>query len=314
MSLTIGIDIGGTKVAGGVVDEHGRIIEKLKRPTPAASPARTAQVIVEVVSTLRTRHQVEAVGLGAAGFVDDDRGSVLFAPHLAWREEPLRKQVADLVGLPVVVENDANASAWAELRFGAARDQEHVLLIAVGTGIGAGLVLSGEVYRGRWGLAGEPGHYRVVPDGRLCGCGNRGCWEQYASGSALVAEARDFARRSPGAAVRLLQLSGGTPEGITGLEVMTAAREGDAAALRCFDIIGRWLGEGLADMAAILDPGCFVLGGGVSEAGDLLIGQTRAAFENGLTGRQYRPHAAVVLAELGPEAGMIGAADLARNH
>jgi len=154
----------------------------------------------------------------------------------------------------------------------------------------------------------------VVPDGRLCGCGNRGCWEQYASGSALVAEARDFARRSPGAAVRLLQLSDGTPEGITGPGVTTAAREGDAAALRCFDIIGRWLGEGLADMAAILDPGCFVLGGGVSEAGDLLLSQTRAAFENGLTGRKYRPHAAIVLAELGPEAGMIGAADLARHR
>jgi glucokinase len=163
-------------------------------------------------------------------------------------------------------------------------------------------------------MAGEPGHYRVVPDGRLCGCGNRGCWEQYASGSALVAEAREFARRSPGAAVRLLQLSGGTPEGITGPEVTTAAREGDAAALRCFDIIGRWLGEGLADLAAILDPGCFVLGGGVSEAGDLLLAQTRAAFANGLTGRQYRPHAPVVLAELGQDAGMIGAADLARLH
>jgi glucokinase len=212
----------------------------------------------------------------------------------------------------VVVENDANAAAWAEAKLGAGRGHDHVMVITIGTGIGAGIVLNGELYRGRWGMAGEPGHYRVVPDGRLCGCGNRGCWEQYASGSALVAEAREFARRSPGAAVRLLQLSGGTPEGITGPEVTTAAREGDAAALQCFDIIGRWLGEGLADLAAILDPGCFVLGGGVSEAGDLLLAQTRAAFDNGLTGRQYRPHAPVVLAELGPEAGMIGAADLAR--
>ena len=314
MSLTIGIDIGGTKVAGGVVDEHGRIIEKLKRPTPAASPARTAQVIVEVVSTLRTRHQVEAVGLGAAGFVDDDRGSVLFAPHLAWREEPLRKQVADLVGLPVVVENDANASAWAELRFGAARDQEHVLLIAVGTGIGAGLVLSGEVYRGRWGLAGEPGHYRVVPDGRLCGCGNRGCWEQYASGNALEYEARDFARRTPGSAVRLLQLSGGSLDGIGGQQITQAASEGDPGALRCFDIVGGWLGQGLADLAAILDPGCFIIGGGVSEAGDLLLNPARAAFEKGLTGGHHRPSAEIRRAALGADAGLVGAADLARGH
>jgi glucokinase len=314
MSLTIGIDIGGTKVAGGVVDEHGRIIEKLKRPTPAASPARTAQVIVEVVSTLRTRHRVEAVGLGAAGFVDEDRRSVLFAPHLAWREEPLRKQVADLVGLPVVVENDANASVWAELRFGAARDQEHVLLIAVGTGIGAGLVLSGEVYRGRWGLAGEPGHYRVVPDGRLCGCGNRGCWEQYASGNALEYEARDFARRNPGGAVRLLQLSGGSLDGIGGQQITQAASEGDPGALRCFDIVGGWLGQGLADLAAILDPGCFIIGGGVSEAGDLLLNPARAAFEKGLTGGHHRPAAEIRRAALGADAGLVGAADLARGH
>jgi glucokinase len=174
-------------------------------------------------------------------------------------------------------------------------------------------VLNGQVHRGRNGIGGEFGHMQVVEGGHACECGNRGCWEQYASGSALVAEARDFARRSPGAAVRLLQLAGGTPEGITGPEVTTAAREGDAAAQRCFDIVGRWLGEGLADLAAILDPGCFVLGGGVSEAGDLLLSQTRSAFENGLTGRRYRPHAAIVLAELGPEAGMIGAADLARH-
>ncbi len=314
MSLTIGVDVGGTKIAAGVVDEKGAIIEMVKRPTPAANAARTIEVISEAVRELLPRHEIEAVGIGAAGFVEESRSSVVFAPNLAWRNEPVARQVEDRTGRPVVVENDANAAAWAEAKLGAGRGHDHLMMITIGTGIGGALVLNGELYRGRWGMAGEPGHYRVVPDGRLCGCGNRGCWEQYASGSALVAEARDFARRSPGAAVRLLQLSGGTPEGITGPEVMTAAREGDAAALRCFDIIGRWLGEGLADMAAILDPSCFVLGGGVSEAGDLLIGQTRAAFEDGLTGRQYRPHASVVLAELGPDAGMIGAADLARHR
>jgi glucokinase len=314
MSQTIGVDVGGTKIAAGVVDEKGGIVEMVKRPTPAANASRTIEMISEAVRDLTSRHEVEAVGIGAAGFVDESRSSVVFAPNLAWRNEPVARQVEDRTGLPVIVENDANAAAWAETKLGAARGHDHVMMITIGTGIGAGLVLNSQLYRGRWGMAGEPGHYRVVPDGRLCGCGNRGCWEQYASGSALVAEARDFARRSPGAAVRLLQLAGGTPEGITGPEVMVAAREGDAAALRCFDIIGHWLGEGLADLAAILDPGCFVLGGGVSEAGDLLLWQTRAAFESGLTGRQYRPHASVVLAELGPEAGLIGAADLARQR
>jgi glucokinase len=314
VSLTIGVDIGGTKVAGGVVDPDGRIIEKLKRPTPSASPVRTAQVIVEVVAELRSRHQVEAVGLGAAGFVDEARSSVMFSPNLAWRDEPVRKQIADLVGLPVVVENDANASAWAELKFGAARGQQHVVLISVGTGIGAGLVLGGELYRGRWGMAGEPGHYRVVPDGRLCGCGNRGCWEQYASGSSLEYEARDFALRTPGGAVRLLQLGGGSLSGIGGQQITQAAREGDPGALRCFDIVGGWLGQGLADLAAILDPGCFVIAGGVSEAGELLLAPARAAFEKGLTGGHHRPQAEIKRAALGADSGLVGAADLARRR
>ena len=313
MSLTIGVDVGGTKVAAGVVDDRGRIIEKLRRSTPAVSPRLTEQVIAEVVRTLASRHEVTAVGVGAAGFVAEGQGVVLFAPNLAWRDEPVQEQVAKLVGLPVIVENDANAGVWAEMKFGAARGQQHVVLIAVGTGIGGGIVLGGELYRGRWGIAGEPGHYRVVPEGRLCGCGNRGCWEQYASGNALVAEAREFARRSPGAAVRLLQLGGGSPEGIGGLQVTQAAQEGDPAALRCFDIVGGWLGQGLADLAAILDPGCFVIGGGVSEAGDLLLVPARAAFERALTGGHHRELAVIRRAELGEDAGVVGAADLARR-
>jgi glucokinase len=313
MSLTIGIDVGGTKVAAGVVDEYGTVVEKLRRATPSSSPALTEKVIAGAVTELRGRHRVQAVGLGAAGFIDEERANVRFSPHLAWREEPLRLRVEDLVQLPVVVENDANASAWAEVRFGAARGQAHVVFVGVGTGIGAGIVLDGRLYRGQWGMAGEPGHYRVVPDGRLCGCGNRGCWEQYASGSALVAEAREFAQRSPGAAVRLLQLAGGSPDGITGSQVTQAAREGDPVAARCFATVGGWLGQGLADLAAILDPACFVIGGGVSEAGELLLGPARAAFGKALTGGSHRHQAQIKLAQFGADAGIVGAADLARG-
>jgi glucokinase len=313
MSLTIGVDVGGTKVAAGVVDVHGKIIEKLKRSTPAARPDDTADVIGEAVLELLDRYDVTAVGIGAAGFVDETRSTVLFAPNLAWRDEPVKKRVEERIGRKVIVENDANAAAWAEARMGAARGQQDVMLITVGTGIGAGVVLDGRLYRGRWGSAGEPGHYRVVPDGRLCGCGNRGCWEQYASGNALVAEARELARRSPSAAVRLLQLGGGTPDGIDGPAVTHAAREGDAGALSCFEIVGSWLGHGLADLTAILDPGCFVIGGGVSEAGEMLLGPARATYENSVTGRTYRQLADIRQAELGPDAGLIGAADLARQ-
>ena len=313
MGLAIGVDVGGTKVAAGVVDEHGHVVEKLKRYTPAASPEDTISVIAGAVNELLGRHEVDAVGIGAAGFVDQTRSTVLFAPNLAWRDEPVKKLVEERIGRPVVVENDANAAAWAETKLGAARGQDHVLLITVGTGIGAGIVIAGQLHRGRFGSAGEPGHYRVVPEGRLCGCGNQGCWEQYASGSALVAEAREFARRSPDGAARLLQIAGGSPERIDGPAVMQAAREGDAGAARCFEIVGSWLGTGLADLAAILDPGCFVLGGGVSEAGELLLRPAREAYEDGLTGRSHRPYADVRLAELGADAGRIGAAELARQ-
>jgi glucokinase len=319
VTLAIGVDVGGTKVAAGVVDEDGRIIAKLKRSTPAASPSRTEQAIADAVTELLDHHQVtghrvEAIGLGAAGFVDSARATMLFAPNLAWRDEPLKQRVEERLGREVVVENDANASAWAEARFGAARGYRDVMLVALGTGIGAGIIIGGELYRGRWGIAGEPGHVRVVPDGRLCGCGNRGCWEQYCSGNALVAEAREFARRTPGGAIRLLQLGDGTPEGITGPVITQAAAEGDPAALRCFQTIGGWLGQGLADLAAILDPACFVIGGGVSEAGELLLDPARAAFEHALTGRGHRPLAEIKVAQLREDAGIVGAADLAREN
>src|SRR5580658_7090424 len=313
MTLAIGVDVGGTKVAAGVVDADGRIVAKLKRSTPAASPVQTEQAIADVVMELLADHEVAAIGLGAAGFVDADRATMLFAPNLAWRDEPLKQRVEERIGCEVVVENDANASAWAEVRFGAARGFSDVMIVNVGTGIGAAILVNGELYRGRWGIAGEPGHVRVVPDGRLCGCGNRGCWEQYCSGSALVAEAREFARRTPEGAIRLLQLGGGRPEGISGPQITQAAIEGDPGARRCFQTIGGWLGQGLADLAAILDPACFVIGGGVSEAGDLLLDPARAAFERALTGRGYRPYAEIRAAQLGEDAGMVGAADLARQ-
>ena len=316
MTLAIGVDVGGTKVAAGVVDEDGRIIAKLKRSTPAASPQRTEQAIADAVTELLAADQVAgrhvaAIGLGAAGFVDSARATMLFAPNLAWRDEPLKQRVEERLGREVVVENDANASAWAEARFGAARGYRDMMLVALGTGIGAAILIGGELYRGRWGMAGEPGHVRVVPDGRLCGCGNRGCWEQYCSGTALVAEAREFARRTPGGAIRLLQLAGGEPDRISGPVITHAASEGDPAALRCFQIVGGWLGQGLADLAAVLDPGCFVIGGGVSGAGELLLDPTRAAFERALTGRGHRPLAEIKVAQLGEDAGIVGAADLA---
>ncbi len=314
MGLTIGVDVGGTKVAAGVVDEDGVVLARARRPTPSGSPGDVEETIAALVAELRADHDVEAVGIGAAGFIDAERSRVLFAPNLAWRDEPLRDEVSKRVGLPVVVENDANAAAWAEHRFGAGRGAEDLICVTVGTGIGGGIVLGGALYRGRFGIGAEFGHMQVIPDGRRCGCGQRGCWEQYCSGRALLHEAREIADVQPAYGARLLELGEGRPEGIEAPEVTTAAREGDPAALACFAEVGGWLGQGLADLAALLDPAAFVVGGGVADAGDLLLDPARETYTRKLTGTGHRPTAEIRLAELGNEAGLVGAADLARHR
>jgi glucokinase len=313
VSLSIGIDIGGTKIAAGVVDTSGKVLASVRRPTPSQDPAQVEALVVEVVGELRAEHDVVAVGIGAAGWVDASRKTVLFAPNLAWRNTPLYDDLAAVIDLPLVVENDANAAAWGEYRFGAGEEDPDTIVLTIGTGIGAGLIIDGKLRRGRFGIGGEPGHVRVVPDGRLCGCGNHGCWEQYCSGTALVRAAREIARERPADAARLLELAGGELEAIDGPVVTTAAREGDVAAIGCFAEIGRWLGQGLADLAVVLDPGRFVIGGGVADAGELLLRPGRETYAAVLAGRGYRPVAEVVAARLGAEAGLIGAADLART-
>jgi glucokinase len=313
VGLTIGVDVGGTKVAAGVVDEEGRVLARSRRDTPSQDPEAVEDVIAEVVGELRQSYDVSAVGLGAAGFVDAERATVLFAPNLAWRAEPLRDDVQKRIGLPVVVENDANAAGWGEARFGAGRGIPTLIVVTVGTGIGGGLVIDGSLYRGRYGLAAEFGHMRVVPDGLRCGCGNKGCWEQYASGTALVREARDLAVVGSPLAARMLELASGDPAAISGPLVTRAAMEGDPVAVELFEEVGGWLGAGLANLAAVFDPEVFVIGGGVSEAGDLLLEPARGAYHLRLTGRGHRPEAEIRPAALGNDAGLIGAAYLARH-
>jgi glucokinase len=314
----IGVDIGGTKVAAGVVDASGRILLRTRRETPhrSRSPQVVEDTLVSAVEELVAADgapdELVGVGIGAAGFVAADRATVVFAPHLSWRNEPLREALRHRLPVPVFVDNDANAAAWAEYRFGAGHGESHLVLVNLGTGIGGGVVLDGRVVRGRFGIAGEFGHMQVVPDGLRCECGNRGCWEQYASGNALVREARALMTADSPVARDLLERVGGRPEELTGPVVTEAARAGDLLARDLLAEVGRWLGVGIANLAAALDPGTFVVGGGVSAAGDLLLGPAREAFRRQLTGRGYRPEATIVAAELGNDAGLVGAADLAR--
>ncbi len=312
MGLTIGVDIGGTKIAAGVVDEEGSILETVKVPTPS-TPEGVVDAIVEAVRQVSTGHQIEAVGIGAAGYVDDKRATVLFAPNINWRHEALKDKVEQRVGLPVVVENDANAAAWGEYRFGAGQGHSDVICITLGTGLGGGIIIGNKLRRGRFGVAAEFGHVRVVPDGLLCGCGSQGCWEQYASGRALVRYAKQRAAATPENAQVLLALGDGTVEGIEGRHISAAARQGDPVAVDSFRELARWAGAGLADLASLFDPSAFIVGGGVSDEGELVLDPIRKSFRRWLIGGEWRPHAQVLAAQLGGKAGLVGAADLARQ-
>ncbi|HEX5598614.1 MAG TPA: ROK family protein, partial [Micromonosporaceae bacterium] len=242
MTLTIGVDIGGTKVAAGVVDTAGEVLAQVRRDTPADDVAKLRAVIIEMVAKLSQTHPVSAVGVGAAGWIDPGRSTVLFAPNIAWRDEPLGEHLSSAIGLPVVVENDANAAAWAEFRYGAGRDaDDSMVMLTVGTGVGGGIVLGGELLRGSHGIAGELGHLLAVANGHPCGCGRLGCLEQYASGHALVRFARSGARQDPARAAGLLELAGGDVESITGRMITAAAQAGDEVAVEAFAEVGLWL-------------------------------------------------------------------------
>ena len=309
--FSIGVDIGGTKLAAGVVDPAGRVVERVERLSPVESARDAEEAIVDVVGDLGTRHAVGAVGLGVAGWVDTDQTTIRFSPHLAWRDEPLARRLRERLPLPVSVDNDANAAAWAEYVYGAGRGSHVMVLIAVGTGIGGALVIDGRVFRGAWGLAGEWGHATVVPQGRDCACGNRGCWEQYVSGEALVRETARIVEIGGPKAAALTRAT--AAEGLSGPLVTRLAFGGDRVSAGLIAEVGSWLGRGLANLAAGLDPDVFVIGGGVCEAGDLLLEPARAAFAQSLTGRGFRPVADIRRAELGNDAGIVGAADLARR-
>lgn len=270
------------------------------------------RVIVELVQELSVDHRIASVGIGAAGWMDLDGGTVLFSPHLAWRNEPLRDNLERLLRRRVLLTNDADAAAWAEWRFGAGRGEQRLVCITLGTGIGGAMVIGGRLERGRYGVAGEFGHQVIMPGGHRCECGNRGCWEQYASGNALGREARELARANSPVAQELLKSVGGDVDAITGAVVTELARKGDRASRDLLEDVGEWLGLGLANLAAALDPGTFVVGGGLCDAGDLLLEPARRAFARNLTGRGFRPAARIERAELGPQAGLIGAADLSR--
>lgn len=309
---TVGLDIGGTNMRAGVVSPGGEIIAARSMPTP-----RTVEQlelgIAELVTQLRAEHEIEAVGLAIAGFLDPDCEIVRFAPHLPWREAPVRRILSSMLDLPVRLEHDANAAAWGEYRFGGARDAGTWVLLAVGTGIGATLMNQGEIYRGAFGTAPEFGHLPVVPGGRPCPCGKRGCLERYCSGTALLDTVVDVLAKGSFPDTSFTDLVRAQPELVTGEGVIAAARQLDPAAVAAVEDFTHWLGEALAIVADVLDPELIVLGGGVSRDADLFLADAVERFAGRMVGAGHRPQARVGKAELGGDAGMIGVADLARQ-
>ncbi len=308
----IGIDIGGTKVAGALVSDLGEVLREERRPTPAGDTHAIVDVVVEMISALADGEQVIAAGVAAAGFIDAAQATVYYAPNIAWRNEPLRDRIAERVQLDVTIDNDANAAGWAEFRFGAGRLVSDMTMLTIGTGVGGAIVTGDRLFRGAFGMGAELGHLRVVPDGLPCGCGARGCIEQYGSGRALLRIANEIADVGGiGLALDEARRAHGALTGTIVGELITA---GDPGALHAIRELGLWLGQACASLGAILDPQLFVFGGGVAIAGDHLLDPVREAYAAHVPARGYHPEPEFVVAELANSAGMVGAADLARLH
>lgn len=313
MSYTIGVDVGGTKVLGGVVDESGNVLKTARRDTPREGGSLLNQAIADVAKELMQEYSVQSIGVSAAGFVSSDRKRMLATPNIAgWNGVNLDDELTRLIGASVVIENDANAAAWGESKFGAGIGMKNILMLTVGTGIGGGIIAGGVLHRGAFGIAAEIGHIRVVPDGLLCGCGARGCFEQYGSGTALLRHARELIAADPSSAKELLSRDNGRIEGLSGSSITEAARDGDSLALAAFARTGDWLGAGIASLSVILDPECVIIGGGVIDAGEILLKPIREAVARYMPFAGKHPYPEIIAATLGNEAGLVGVADLAR--
>ena len=314
--LTIGVDIGGTKVSAGLVDGEGTIHAQTTRATPATDTEAIENVVVDVVAELVAEvagsETVMAVGVAAAGFIDESQSVVYYAPNLAWRNEPLRERIQYRTGLPTTIENDANAAGWAEYRFGAGRMFAHMTMLTIGTGVGGAIIIDDLLFRGGFGVGAEIGHLRVVPDGLECGCGARGCLEQYGSGRALLRYAAE-ASHDPavGAALAAVRRADGT---IDSDDVQSLLVAQDPGVLSALGTLGDWLGQACASLDAVLDPQVFVIGGGVSVAGEHLLAPIRESFRRAVSARGFRPEPEFRIAELLNDAGIVGAADLAWRH
>ena len=310
--LAVGIDVGGTKVAGALVNEDGAIIRQLVVPTPANDPQALEDAIVQLSLDLSDGENVAGVGIAAAGFIDEAQSVVYYAPNINWRNEPLRAKVEARTKLPVVVDNDANAAGWAEYRYGAGKMFTHMTMLTIGTGVGGAIVTDGHLFRGGFGTGAEIGHLVVQAGGLPCGCGQNGCIEQYGSGRALLRFANEQADDpTNGQALAAERGADGAVSADSLKELLVAEDPGALAALAT---LGEWIGRACASLSAVLDPQVFVFGGGVAVAGEHLLAPIRESFRRHQPAAGFHPEAEFRVAQMLNDAGVIGAADLVRIH
>ena len=310
--LSVGIDIGGTKILGALVDEQGTVVQEKRIASPAQDPSRMVEDVAGLITELlEIEPEVAGIGVAAAGFIDAERSKVLYAPNLNWRNEPLKQRISEKVGREVVIENDANAAGWAEFRFGAAQSYGSMMMLTLGTGVGGAVVADGKLMRGGFGIGGELGHVTVVDGGIKCGCGRLGCVEQYSSGTALLRELRRIAVEGNSAGARLRELAGDAE--LTGHHAYLAFQEGDPATIEQVEVAAEYLARAMGSLVAVLDPEVFVIGGGLSDLGKGILEPITRHFSAQLPASGFRPEADIVLATFANEAGVIGAADLSRQ-
>ena len=308
--LTIGIDIGGTKISVGVVDSSGNLIDSSRCSTPTEGGKELISSVINLIKEFNKKYEIKGIGISIAALISSDYGTIVGAPNIANLSKlNFANEIKEEFKLPIIIENDANAAMWAEFKFGNAKGLNPVMFFIIGTGVGGGLVIDGKLFKGANGIGAEFGHMCVVPNGLLCGCGSKGCIEQYASGGALIRYANEALLANPDKSEEVLSFGEGK---LSGTALTKAAKAGNELALAAFSKQADWLGLACASYSLIIDPQAIIIGGGVVDAGELFLAPVRAAM------RKYMPFAEshvppkIIAAKFGNDAGLIGAADLVR--